>query len=91
MSDLSGFQRDLLWMLWEDGPCNGLAVEAKLEEYYGKTVNHSHVYANLDRLADAGFVDKRPGEGRANEYSLTGFARTTLERRREWLNDRGGP
>jgi len=88
MGELSGFQRDVLWMLCERGPCNGLAVEQDLEEYYGETVNHSHVYTNLNQLADAGFVDKRPGDGRANEYQLTPFAQTTLERRREWINGR---
>ena len=91
MMDLSGFQRDLLWRLYEHQPCNGLDVETHLEEYYGETVNHSHVYANLDRLVETGFVDKRDGNGRANEYRLTPFARTTLDRRRAWLNDRSAP
>ncbi|WP_255494122.1 helix-turn-helix transcriptional regulator [Halarchaeum sp. CBA1220] len=88
MADLSGFQRDILWVLYEREPCNGLATEDALESYYGTTVNHSHVYTNLDQLTEAGFIDKRPGEGRANEYRLTEFARRALERRREWLNDR---
>ncbi|GAD51614.1 transcriptional regulator, PadR family [Halarchaeum acidiphilum MH1-52-1] len=92
MADLSGFQRDLLWRLAECQPCNGLEVETLLEEYYGETVNHSHVYANLDRLVETGFVDKRDGDdARANEYRITPFARTTLDRRREWLNARSGP
>lgn len=91
MAELSGFQRDLLWMLREHGPCNGLTVEEALEEYYDDTVNHSHVYTNLDQLTEMGFVDKQPGDGRANEYRLTEFASAILERRREWVSARPDP
>jgi PadR family transcriptional regulator, regulatory protein PadR len=86
MEDLTGFQRDMLYVIAGlDGP-HGLAIKEKLEKYYEKEIFHGRLYPNLDTLADKGLVAKGQYDRRTNVYTLTQRGQQELDARREWEN-----
>jgi DNA-binding PadR family transcriptional regulator len=88
MHDLTGFQRDLLYVIANQEKPKGLAIKDKLEEYYGTEINHGRLYPNLDTLVEKGLVEKGAIDDRTNSYSLTGRGEREIEARREWEDDR---
>ncbi|KYH24613.1 transcriptional regulator PadR-like family protein [Halalkalicoccus paucihalophilus] len=84
MYDLTGFQRDLLYVVAGKNDPNGLAVKAELEEYYEGEVAHSRLYQNFDRLIEKGLMEKGNIDRRANYYVLTDRGRREIDARREW-------
>ncbi len=66
LANRSAFERDILWVLSNEGEQKGVDIRLSLEEYYEKPVNHGQLYPNLDGLVDSGFVekgvDRRPDE-----------------------------
>lgn len=86
MHDLTGFQRDCLYVVGGMDDPIGLDIKDELEEYYENEVNHGRLYPNLDELAEKGLIDKRQVDGRTNSYSLTGRGIREIEARREWEN-----
>lgn len=91
MHDLTGFQRDVLYVIAGLEKPKGLAIKNELDEYYGSEVNHGRLYPNLDTLVEKGLVDKGKKNDRTNEYGLTTRGEGELEAREEWeaehLND----
>ena len=87
MNDLTGFQRDVLYIIARLETPHGLAIRDTLGEYYNKEIQHGHLYPNLDTLVDKGLVEKEEEDGRTNSYSLTGQGRRELKARREWEDD----
>ena len=61
MYDLTGFQRDLLYVISGHEEPHGLAIKEELEAYYEKEIHHGRLYPNLDTLVDKGLVE--PGDG----------------------------
>ena len=87
MHDLTGFQRDLLYVIAGlDGP-KGLAIKEQLDEYYGTEINHGRLYPNLDALVEKGLVEKGRIDDRTNAYTLTQRGERELEARREWEDE----
>ncbi|WP_122091252.1 PadR family transcriptional regulator [Halalkalicoccus subterraneus] len=84
MDDLTGFQRDLLYVIAGLDDPHGLAIKSTLEEYYDDEVHHGRLYPNLDTLCDKGLVEKGSLDRRTNVYALTARGRRELEARREW-------
>lgn len=84
MKDLTGFQRDLLYVVAGLDDPHGLAIGEKLEAYYEKEIQHGRLYPNLDTLVDKGLVQKGQQDKRTNTYSLTDRGRRELEARHEW-------
>lgn len=84
MHDLTGFQRDILYVLADLETPNGLTVKEQLEEDYGEEIHHGRVYPNLDELADMGLVEKGNIDRRTNYYELTSRGRRELEAHYEW-------
>lgn len=84
MHDLTGFQRDLLYVIAGLDEPKGLAVKGELDEYYGSEINHGRLYPNLDSLVEKGLVEKGTIDDRTNSYSLTGRGQREIEARREW-------
>lgn len=84
MNDLTGFQRDLLYVIERFDDPNGLTIKGKLEEYYESEVHHGRLYPNLDTLVDKGLIEKGQADRRTNYYTLTDRGRQELEARREW-------
>jgi PadR family transcriptional regulator PadR len=66
MHDLTGFQRDCLYIVAGLDGAKGLAVKDELDEYYENEINHGRLYPNLDALVEKGHKDDR-----TNSYDLT--------------------
>jgi len=86
MDDLTGFQRDLLYVLAGLEAPHGLALNGELEEYYEKEIHHGRLYPNLDTLVEKGLVSKGTHDERTNEYTLTRWGHREIDARREWEN-----
>jgi len=84
MYDLTGFQRDLLYVIAGGEEPHGLAIKEELENYYETEIHHGRLYPNLDTLVEKGFVEKGQLDRRTNTYSLTRRGRREIEARREW-------
>ncbi|WP_276271692.1 PadR family transcriptional regulator [Haloarcula litorea] len=84
MYDLTGFQRDLLYVIAGLDEPHGLAIKEELEDYYESDVNHGRLYPNLDTLVEKGLVEKGQLDRRTNVYTLTGRGRRELDARQDW-------
>ena len=80
MDDLTGFQRDLLYVIAGQDDPKGL----DLKEYYQTEVHHGRLYPNLDTLVDKGLVEKGEKDNRTNAYALTQQGHRVIEARKEW-------
>lgn len=54
--DLTGFQRDQLYVIAGLDEVHGLAIKAELEDYYEKEIYHGWLYPNLDTIVEKGLV-----------------------------------
>lgn len=84
MHDLTGFQRDLLYVIGGKEEPHGLALKDELEDYYEKEIHHGRLYPNLDTLVEKGFVEKGEQDRRTNYYSLTRRGEREIDARSEW-------
>ena len=84
MFDLTGFQRDLLYVIAGLDEPKGLAVKAELDSVYSTEINHGRLYPNLDTLVEKGLVTKGTIDKRTNSYSVTDRGYREIEDRREW-------
>ncbi|WP_089826533.1 PadR family transcriptional regulator [Halogranum amylolyticum] len=84
MEELTGFQRDILYVISGIEEPYGLAIKDELENYYDHEVNHGRLYPNLDTLVENDFVEKSALDRRTNSYTLTESGYQALETRREW-------
>ena len=84
MYDLTGFQRDLLYVVAGQDKPHGLAVKDELEEYYEAEIQHGRLYPNLDTLVEKGLVEKGEQDRRTNYYTVTRRGRREIDARREW-------
>jgi DNA-binding PadR family transcriptional regulator len=86
MYDLSGFQRDILYVIASEEEPHGLAIRDELMEYYEKEIHHGRLYPNLDELVEKGLVEKGTIDRRTNSYGLTRRGGREIEARRKWEN-----
>lgn len=84
MHDLTGFQRDLLYVVIGLDEPHGLGIKEELEGYYDKEVHHGRLYPNLDTLVDKGLVEKSQKDRRTNIYRLTQRGQREIEARKNW-------
>jgi PadR family transcriptional regulator PadR len=84
MYDLTGFQRDLLYVVAGKEEPHGLAIKEELEEYYESEIHHGRLYPNLDTLVDKGLVEKGQRDRRTNTYIVTRRGQREIEARDEW-------
>ncbi|AYM00305.1 PadR-like family transcriptional regulator [Halobacterium phage phiH] len=93
--DLTGFQRDILFVLRriergeaaEDQPY-GLAIKRELEKLRDvDVVHHGRLYPNLDDLVDSGVIAKEMVDRRTNEYSTTNLGHDLVDQHAEWVLD----
>ncbi|MFB6130772.1 MAG: PadR family transcriptional regulator [Salinigranum sp.] len=87
MFQLTGFQRDLLYVLVKLDRPSGQDVMAQISEERNEEVNHGRLYPNLDTLVERGLVEKGQIDRRTNYYELTEEGRRALEERRQWENE----
>lgn len=84
MRDLTGFQRDLLFVVAGLNEPNGLEVKEELETYYERDIRHGRLYPNLDTLVEKGLIKKGKHDQRTNKYLLLERGRREIEARLEW-------
>ena len=84
MREITGFQRDLLYVISGLDDPKGMQIQEELENYYGTNVLHARVYQNLDELVEADLVEKGQQDSRTNYYRLTEAGEEAIEERREW-------
>ncbi len=84
MHDLTGFQRDLLYVIAGRDEPHGLAIKDELEDYYEKEIHHGRLYPNLDTLVEKGLVEKGQLDRRTNYYEVTRRGQREIEARNEW-------
>ncbi|WP_367176160.1 PadR family transcriptional regulator [Haloarcula rubripromontorii] len=84
MYDLTGFQRDLLYVIAGLDEPHGLAIKEELENYYESEVNHGRLYPNLDTLVEKALIEKGERDRRTNFYTLTKRGQRELDARQEW-------
>ena len=87
MDDLTGLQRDLLYViagLDDTERPYGLAIKREIETNYTNEINHGQLYPNLDTLVEHGLVEKGTIDKRTNSYELIERGRRELKDRWEW-------
>ena len=83
MFELTGFQRDLLYVIAGADHPSGQDIGNEISETVGG-VKHGRLYPNLDTLVEQGLVEKGQQDRRTNFYELTEEGRAVLEERRQW-------
>ncbi|AEH36439.1 MULTISPECIES: PadR family transcriptional regulator [Halopiger] len=84
MDDLTGFQRDLLYVIAGADQPSGQDVKDEIESYYSADINHGRLYPNLDTLVNKGLVEKGQLDRRTNYYEISDQGVQAIEERREW-------
>ena len=87
MHHLTGFQRDILYVVVGLEEPYGLAIKEELDEYYEQEINHGRLYPNLDELVNKGLLEKGELDKRTNLYTVTERGLEELKTRREWEAD----
>ncbi|AEN07872.1 transcriptional regulator PadR family protein (plasmid) [halophilic archaeon DL31] len=85
--ELTGFQRDLLYVIAGFDHPSGQRVASELEQTREKEISHGRLYPNLDVLVEADLVKKGEISHRTNFYALTSTGEEALWARRAWEND----
>ncbi len=84
MDDLTGFQRDLLYVISGAEQPSGQDVKDEIEQYYSAEINHGRLYPNLDTVVNKELVEKGELDRRTNYYDITENGEEVIEERREW-------
>jgi DNA-binding PadR family transcriptional regulator len=84
MHDLTGFQRDLLYVIAGADQPSGQSVKDEVEKYYSSEINHGRLYPNLDTLVNKELVEKGQLDRRTNYYAITDEGRQRIYDRRDW-------
>ena len=81
--ELSGFQRDVLYVICLEERQHGKKIKEELEKDLGE-ISRGRLYPNLDTLVKAGYVEKGRIDLRTNYYEITEFGLEQLKERRRW-------
>lgn len=84
MHAVTGFQRDVLYVVAGLEEPHGLAIKDELDAYYSTEINHGRLYPNLDTLVEEGLVEKGSHDDRTNAYSVTERGKQAIADRRAW-------
>jgi len=85
MDDLTGFQRDLLYVIAGADQPSGQDVKDEIEQYYSSEINHGRLYPNLDTVVNKELVEKGQLDRRTNYYAITDEGEQAIEDRHEWV------
>jgi DNA-binding PadR family transcriptional regulator len=83
MFELTGFQRDLLYVIAGADRPSGQQIKESISEDVGE-VNHGRLYPNLDTLVERGLVDKGQHDRRTNFYQISEAGKEAIVERRRW-------
>ncbi|WP_396613442.1 helix-turn-helix transcriptional regulator (plasmid) [Haloferax sp. S1W] len=85
MFELTGFQRDLLYVIAGTERPSGQEIKEIISKDVGE-VNHGRLYPNLDALVEHGYVNKGQHDRRTNFYEISEDGKTAIRKRRGWEN-----
>lgn len=85
MFELTGFQRDLLYVIAGHDQPSGTEIMTELETELGE-ITRGRLYPNLDTLVEKGYLEKGSLDRRTNYYALSEYGHQALRDRREWEN-----
>ena len=85
MDQLTGFQRDLLYVIAGMDRPSGQQILDDINRYIDQPVTHGRLYPNLDTLVEHELVEKGQLDRRTNYYALTPKGQRLLEQRQEWV------
>lgn len=91
MHELTGFQRDLLFVLSGIGTSNGQQLKRELQRTLDQSVLSGRIYSNLETLVEGGYVLKSERDGRTNEYRLSSRGKEVIRGRFEWQRRQADP
>ena len=88
--ELTSFQRDILWLVAEEGAPAGVDIRDRLSEcqFYKREINHGRLYPNLDTLVDLGLLNKFEKDRRTNGYRISSKGQRWLDMRAEWVDEK---
>ena len=86
MDQLTGFQRDLLYVIAGMDRPSGQDILDDINRYIDQPVTHGRLYPNLDTLVEHELIEKGQIDRRTNYYALTPKGRRELEKRQQWVN-----
>jgi len=86
MDQLTGFQRDLLYVIAGKDRPSGQTILDDINHYIDQPVTHGRLYPNLDTLVEKELVEKGQLDRRTNYYALTPKGRRELQQRKEWVD-----
>jgi len=84
MNDLTGFQRDLLYVIAGFDRPSGQDIKEEIEGYYSSEINHGRLYPNLDTLVNKGLLEKGQLDRRTNYYTITADGEQAIAERQAW-------
>lgn len=84
MDDLTGFQRDLLYVIAGAEQPSGQDIKAEIGQYYSSEINHGRLYPNLDTVVNKELVEKGQLDRRTNYYEITDDGEQAIEKRQAW-------
>ncbi|KYH25025.1 transcriptional regulator PadR-like family protein [Halalkalicoccus paucihalophilus] len=87
MNDLTGFQRDLLYIIAGCDETYEFKIKDELESYYQTEITHDRLYPNLDTLVNAELLETRQHNNQPDEYVMTVEGQNEVETRRRWENN----
>lgn len=85
--ELTGFQRDLLFVLVkiEDQNPHGKVIKRELGKHHADEINTGRLYQNLRELNSYGLITTQPIDGRTKAYQLSELGYEWLEAYHEWI------
>jgi len=83
--ELTGFQRDLLYVVAGSDQPSEQMVRREMEQYVDN-VNHGRLYPNLDTLVEHSLVEKGSQDQRTNYYEVTERGKGLILDRHKWEN-----
>lgn len=89
--DLTGFQRDLLFVVGGLEAASGKEIKREIEETQDRKLLAGRVYSNLDTLVEEGYVEKGEIDGRTNEYRITESGDAEIRDRYDWQSTHVSP
>jgi DNA-binding PadR family transcriptional regulator len=84
MFQLTGFQRDLLYVIASLDRPSGQRITERIQETTDREVTHGRLYPNLDVLEEEGLIERGEQDRRTNYYELTEAGVQAMVERREW-------
>ncbi len=87
MENITGFQRDLLYVVLNKEDPSGQSIKKEIESYYDGNINHGRLYPNLDELVDKELVIKGKQDERTNYYSITPEGIRAIQDYHNWVSD----